>query len=116
MCDSHYYVLGKEGEMFEDREIIPKCFNGLDSKTIHLYNVSKKKLIKGIIVLIITKFSRRCLSFVKINLNALLLYKNAYHMVHNSNMKTQFLLLEKSKSSCLTFKIQLSRICPLSSG
>ena len=117
MCDSHDYVLGKEGEMFEDREIIPKCFNGLDSKTIHLYNVSKKKLIKGIIVLIITKCSWRCLSFVKINLNALLLYKNAYHMVHNSNMKTQthqrknlnppryfqFLLLEK-------IKIKLSNI------
>ena len=29
--------------MFEDREIIPKCFNGLDSETIHLYNVNKKK-------------------------------------------------------------------------
>ena len=41
MCDSHYYVLGKEGEMFEDREIIPKCFNGLDSKTVHLYNLYK---------------------------------------------------------------------------
>ena len=51
--------------MFEDREIIPRCFNGLDSKKIHLYNVNKKKLIKGIIVLIITKCSRRCLSFVK---------------------------------------------------
>ena len=43
MCDSHYYVLGKEGWMFEDRGIIPKCFNCLDSKTIHLYNVNKKK-------------------------------------------------------------------------
>ena len=30
--------------MFEDRGIIPKCFNILDSKTIHLYNVNKKKL------------------------------------------------------------------------
>ena len=29
--------------MFEDRGIITKCFNGLDSKTIHLYNVNKKK-------------------------------------------------------------------------
>ena len=29
--------------MLEDRGIIPKCFNGLDSETIHLYNVSKKK-------------------------------------------------------------------------
>ena len=29
--------------MFEDREIITKCFNGLDSKTIHLYYVNKKK-------------------------------------------------------------------------
>ena len=42
--------------MFEDRGIIPKWFNGLESKTIHLYNVNKKKLIKGI-VLIITKCS-----------------------------------------------------------
>ena len=29
--------------MFEDIGIIPKCFNGLDSETIHLYNVNKKK-------------------------------------------------------------------------
>ena len=29
--------------MFEDRGIIPRCFNGPDSKTIHLYNVNKKK-------------------------------------------------------------------------
>ena len=29
--------------MFEDRGIIPKCLNGLDSETIHLYNVNKKK-------------------------------------------------------------------------
>ena len=29
--------------MFEDRGIIPKCFNGLHSKTIHLYNINKKK-------------------------------------------------------------------------
>ena len=29
--------------MFEDRGIIPKCCNGLDSKTIHLYNVNKKR-------------------------------------------------------------------------
>ena len=42
--------------MFEDRGIIPKCFNGLDSKTIHLYNINEKSLIKGII-LIITKCS-----------------------------------------------------------
>ena len=33
--------------MFEDRGIIPKCSNGLDSKTIHLYNVNKRSLIKG---------------------------------------------------------------------
>ena len=38
--------------MFEDKVIIPKYFNVLDSETIHLYNV----LIKGI-VLIITKCS-----------------------------------------------------------
>ena len=42
--------------MFEDRGIIPKCFNGLDSETIHLYNVNKRSLIKGI-VLIITQCS-----------------------------------------------------------
>ena len=42
--------------MFEDRGIIPKCFNGLDSETIHLYNVNKKRSINGI-VLIITKCS-----------------------------------------------------------
>ena len=29
--------------MFEDRGIIPRCFNGLDSETIHLYDVNKKK-------------------------------------------------------------------------
>ena len=29
--------------MFEDRGVIPRCFNGLDSETIHLYNVNKKK-------------------------------------------------------------------------
>ena len=32
--------------MFEDRAhrgIIPKCFNGLDSETIHPYNINKKK-------------------------------------------------------------------------
>ena len=29
--------------MFEDRGIIPKCFNGLESETIHLYIVNKKK-------------------------------------------------------------------------
>ena len=29
--------------MFKDRGIIPKCFNGLDSETIHLYNVNKKE-------------------------------------------------------------------------
>ena len=29
--------------MFEDRGSIPKCFDGLDNETIHLYNVSKNK-------------------------------------------------------------------------
>ena len=29
--------------MFEDRGIIPKCFNGIDSETIQLCNVNKKK-------------------------------------------------------------------------
>ena len=29
--------------MFEDRGIIPKCFNGVDCETIHLYTVGKKK-------------------------------------------------------------------------
>ena len=29
--------------MFEDRGIVPKCFNGLDSETILLYNVNKRK-------------------------------------------------------------------------
>ena len=29
--------------MFEDIGIILKCFNGLDSDRIHLYNVNKKK-------------------------------------------------------------------------
>ena len=29
--------------MFEDRRIIPKCLNGRDSETIHLYDVNKKK-------------------------------------------------------------------------
>ena len=29
--------------MFEDKGIIPKCFNGLDSETIHPYNINKKK-------------------------------------------------------------------------
>ena len=42
--------------MFEDGGIIPKCSNGLDGKTIHLYNSNKRSLIKGI-VLIITKCS-----------------------------------------------------------
>ena len=56
MCDSHYYVLGKDGQMFEDRGIIPKSFNGLDSETIHIFNVKNKSLIKDI-VLIITKCS-----------------------------------------------------------
>ena len=37
------YVLGKQGYMFEDRWIIPKCFNSLDSETLHLYNINKKK-------------------------------------------------------------------------
>ena len=27
--------------MFEDRMIIPKCFNDLDCETINLYNVNK---------------------------------------------------------------------------
>ena len=30
--------------MFEDRRIIPKCFNDLDSETINLYNVNKKNV------------------------------------------------------------------------
>ena len=30
--------------MFEDRRIIPKCSNGLDSETIHLYNVNEKEV------------------------------------------------------------------------
>ena len=30
--------------MFEDRGIIHKCFNCLDSKTIHLHNVNEKKV------------------------------------------------------------------------
>ena len=30
--------------MFEDRGIIPICFNGLNSKTIHLYNINKKEV------------------------------------------------------------------------
>ena len=42
--------------MFKDRGIIPKCFNGLHSETINLYNIIKRSLIKGI-VLIITKCS-----------------------------------------------------------
>ena len=42
--------------MFEDKRIIPDCFNGQDSETIHLYDVNKRSLIKGI-VLIITKCS-----------------------------------------------------------
>ena len=29
--------------MFEDRGIIPKRFNGLDSETKHIYNTNKKK-------------------------------------------------------------------------
>ena len=29
--------------MFEDRGILLKSFNGLDSETIHLYNVNKNK-------------------------------------------------------------------------
>ena len=29
--------------MFEDRRIISKCFNGLDSETIHLFNVNENK-------------------------------------------------------------------------
>ena len=29
--------------MFEDRGIIPKWFNGLENKTIHLCKVNKKK-------------------------------------------------------------------------
>ena len=29
--------------MFEDRGIIPKCFNGLDRETIHPYYTNKKK-------------------------------------------------------------------------
>ena len=29
--------------MFEDRGIIHKCFNGLDSEKIHLYYVNIKK-------------------------------------------------------------------------
>ena len=29
--------------MFEDRRIIPKCYNGLDRETIHLYNENKMK-------------------------------------------------------------------------
>ena len=29
--------------MFEDKGIIPRCFNGLNIETIHLYNVNKKK-------------------------------------------------------------------------
>ena len=29
--------------MFEDRGVIPKCFNGLDSETIHPYKINEKK-------------------------------------------------------------------------
>ena len=73
--------------MFEDRRIIPKCFNGLDREIIHLYDVNKKKFDE-----------RYCPNhykmFIKMfiicqNLNTLLLYNNAYLMMHNSNMKTQ---------------------------
>ena len=41
-CVTHITMFW-EGLMFEDRKIIPKCFNGLDSETIHLYNVNKEK-------------------------------------------------------------------------
>ena len=30
--------------MFEDRGIIPKCFNDLDSETTHLHNINKKNV------------------------------------------------------------------------
>ena len=62
--------------MFEDRGIIPKCFNSLDSETIHLYNVNKKQFDY-----------RYCPNHYKMfmkmfiicqNLNTLWLYKNAY--------------------------------------
>ena len=62
--------------MSEDRGILPKCFNGLDSETIHLCNVNKNKFEQ-----------RYCPNHYKMfmkmfiicqNLNTLLLYKNAY--------------------------------------
>ena len=40
MCD---LVCFRRGIDVEDRGIIPKCLNGLDSKTIHPYNIYKKK-------------------------------------------------------------------------
>ena len=39
--------------MFEDSGIIPKCFSGLDSQTIYLYNINLNiNLIKGIVLII----------------------------------------------------------------
>ena len=58
--------------MFEDRGIIPKCFNVLDSKTIHLYNVNKKRYCPNHYQMFMKIF------IICQNLNTLLLYKNAY--------------------------------------
>ena len=65
--------------MFEDRGIIPKCFNGLDSKALRLYNINKKKsLIEGIVLLIYRYKMFMEMFIICQNLNTLLLCKNAF--------------------------------------
>ena len=58
----------------------------LDSETVHLYNINKKSLIEGC-----PNYYKMFMKMFNIsqNLNTLLPYKNAFHMMHNSNMKTQ---------------------------
>ena len=62
--------------MFEDRGIIPKCSNGLDSETVHLYNVNKKKFDYRYCPYHYKMFMK--MFTICQNLNTLLLYKNAY--------------------------------------
>ena len=114
MCDSHYYVYERRGRCLRTNGgIIPKCFDDLDSETIHLYNVKKKILMKGIVV-IITKCSWKCSSKIKypFALQECLSLNCAQQQYENTNTSKKELKLTKTFSvpSFGKFKIKLSNI------
>ena len=100
--------------MFEDRRIIPKYFNGLDSKAIHVYDVNKKSLLKGI-VLIITNVHEDVYHLSKLKYPFALeecLSHDAQQQYENTNESKKELKLTKLFliSSFEKVKIKLSNI------